>query len=118
MKDFNPMTEQIIDNLRQIIADKHITQAALADFGNMEQSDLSRFLNRKIDIKINTLANIASGLGMSLLDVFTYPDVYVPKTPTTSPVKASVTLELSPTQRDSVLSLLFGDDKAFLLKNS
>lgn len=118
MKNQNPLAEKIILNLRQIIADKHITQAALASYADIEQSDCSRILNFRAEMKLSVLANIANGLGMSIVDICTYPIHYVPETPSNSPVKAVVSLELSDKQREQVLSLLFGENKDTLFKNS
>jgi DNA-binding Xre family transcriptional regulator len=118
MKTLNPLAEKIILNLRQIIADKHITQATLASYADIEQSECSRMLNFKSELKLSVLANIATGLDMSIVDICTYPIHYVPETPSNSPVKAVVSLELSGKQREQVLSLLFGENKDILFKNS
>lgn len=76
MKDFSTT---IIENLRKIIVDRNLKQAIVGDYADISESQFSRVLSGTVQLSINQLANIASGLGMRVIDIITYPDVYEKK---------------------------------------
>lgn len=116
MKEENKDIEKIISNLRKIIADKGITQAALARYADVNESQFSKMLNGNGEFRVRHLSNIARSLNMSIIDIITYPEKFVCASQTDDPIKASITIQLSQEKRDRVLQMIFEKDDINFLK--
>ena len=100
------IVSDVLDRLRQIMVDKRITQATLADYANVEPSQFSKIINGKVALRVSHLANIASNLGMSIIDIISYPDVYEKKEIGSEKIKTSVTIEIEGNTKEQILRIL------------
>ena len=66
----------VIDNLLKIMKDRGIKQETIAEYAEIDPSQMSKILSGKVQISVWQLSNIATKLGMRETDLFTYPDVY------------------------------------------
>lgn len=109
----NKHVNDVLQNLRKIMADRNITQATLAEYAGTDASQFSRLMNGSLELRVSHLANIAINLGMDIIDLFTYPHKYVK--PATSDDKASLPkmlmqIELDDLQKLEAIKLLFGEN--------
>lgn len=116
MKKQHEEIEKIIDRLRKIIVDKGITQATMASYLDVDASQCSKILNGSTHLRVEHLAKIASNLNMSIIDILTYPEKFVPSNQSEDPVKASITIQLDRKKRDEVLQMIFEKDDLNFLK--
>lgn len=70
-------TEQIINNLRKLMNDRGLTQAAMSEYADTSPSQFSKILNGTVQLSLLQLSNIARNLSMSEIDLITYPEKYV-----------------------------------------
>lgn len=115
-KKRNDGPHPVIENIRKILNDKNITQVCAAEYAEMSQSQFSKSINGNSDFTIWQLSKIASGLGMRLIDLFTYPDVYQPPTEDDENISASITIQLKAEKKEQALKLLFDDENIKILK--
>lgn len=99
----------IADNVRKIMNDRKLTQIALAEYAGMSESQFSQAINGHRPFSLEFLSNLASGLGMRLIDIFTYPEVYQPMSKESEEMTASITIQLKDEKKEQALKLLFGD---------
>ena len=110
----NFINMNVIDNIFKIMAQKGIKQRTLADAMGIDESQISVMKRGNRDLKISEVENIASCLGVSITDLFTWPKRYVPEQPagekglTTPKVILQLELEDSDVKAD-VIKLAFGD---------
>ncbi len=100
----------LIDNLRKIMTDRGITQATIADYAGIATSQFSKVMSGNVGLSIPQVANIATSLKMNIIDVFTYPEVYVPSSKQERKLDAVLQISLSDTQKDKVLAAIFDND--------
>lgn len=107
---------QVAENLKKIIAARNLKQAAVGELGDISESQFSRVLSGKVQLSLNQLANIASGLGMRAIDIITYPDVYVSKDEKDEDnSEVLLQFKLRKDKKDQVLKLVFGDNNIEIL---
>lgn len=112
MRNFINMN--VIDNIFKIMAQKGVKQRTLADAMGIDESQISVMKKGNRDLRISEIENIASCLGISITDLFTWPERYVPeqsageKSLTTPKVILQLELEDSDVKAD-VIKLAFGD---------
>lgn len=104
-------SKEIADKIRNIINDKKLSQAVVAQYAGTSPSQFSRMLNGKLALSLQHVANIATELHMEFIDILTYPDKYVNSNikSNDSTEKVSVTFEVDPQKRDYLLRLVMGD---------
>jgi transcriptional regulator with XRE-family HTH domain len=86
--------EKIVKNICQIRYNQKLTQKNIADKLEISEATFNRIESGKIALSYKHLADIASALQMSVVDVITYPETYVPRIyPATT--KVLVELEVS-----------------------
>ena len=68
----------ILTNIEEIRKTKGITQTVLAEKLGMRQSAYSNHISRNSDIKFSLLERISEALEVPVIDIITYPKVYVP----------------------------------------
>ena len=105
----------VTDNIRKILNDRHLTQVAAAGFAGMSQAQFSKVMGGLSNFTTWQLSKMASGLGMRLIDLFTYPDRYEPVHGTSDELTASITIQLKDEKKEQALKLLFGDENLKLL---
>jgi len=70
--------ENILKNIEAIRKEKRIKQEVIAAELGIKQSSYSSFITRESDITFSRLSRISDIFGMSVVDVITFPDKYVP----------------------------------------
>lgn len=99
---------------------KGIKQQAIADSLGIDQVIVSNIECGKREIKANELCAIANALGVSVVDLVSYPDKYVRADVATAPqetVKAVLQIELSKEKKDQVFRFIFGDNNLKILNS-
>ena len=71
--------ENILKNIEAIRKDKHIKQEQIAAMLGIKQSSYSSYITRESDITFSRLSHISNILGVSVVDIITYPERYVPE---------------------------------------
>lgn len=100
----------IVENLVKIRDKYHVPQKVLADAINVDESVISKIENGKRKIKVDELAKMADAMGIPLIDIITYPKVYVEKKSGDDPVEAILQIKLSKQKKEEVLKLVLGDN--------
>lgn len=95
----------ILDNLKTIRLEKHLSQEAIAQEMDCDIATVSRIENGKKELKFRELEEFAKALRMRVIDVITYPAIYVPQD-NKEKKKVSVTFEVSPDERDLLLKMI------------
>lgn len=110
------LREKIIRNLVKIKNERNLTQEAIGQMGGIDASQISRVLKGKLGISIDQLENIARGLRMDVIDIITYPEIYVPRTAIPdSDVDAVLMVRLKEGKKQEVLRSVFGDENIEIL---
>lgn len=73
--------DTILDNVEAIRKEKHIKQEVIAAELGIKQSSYSSYITRESDITFSRLSQIGNILGVSVVDIITYPEKFVPETP-------------------------------------
>lgn len=120
MKSFS---EQVVANLREIISSKGLKQADVGRYANISESQFSRVLKGSVQLSLNQLADIASGLEMNVIDVITFPDKYYKLSESEADtrcqeVKATLTVELGARKGEKVLLFELGENGVKILDKS
>lgn len=102
-----------------------IKQDVMADQLNISQSAYSSLETGKARLKYDTLEGIARIFNMAVIDVITYPKVYVDRDtlkeetvynfPPEDEIKAVLQIELKKERKDEVLKMIFGDENLEIL---
>jgi len=71
--------EKILDNIEAIRKEKRIKQEVIATELGIKQSSYSSYITRESDITFSRLSHISNILGVSVVDIITYPERYVPE---------------------------------------
>ena len=71
--------KSILKNIETIRKENHIKQEVIASELGIKQSSYSSFINRDSDITIGRLSRISNILGVSVVDIITFPEKYVPE---------------------------------------
>jgi transcriptional regulator with XRE-family HTH domain len=69
----------ILENIEAIRKAKHIKQEVLASELGIKQSSYSSYITRASDITFSRLLQISKVLDMSVVDIITWPEKYVPE---------------------------------------
>ncbi len=108
--------EPLMKNLEKIQIDRGITQKAMGEYMDMDHSQYSKILKGSSGISIPQLAKLASGLDMRIIDLFTYPDIYVLETETDDKVESILQIKLSKRQKQRVFETLFDNKTINILE--
>ena len=71
--------ENILDNIESIRKEKRIKQEVIAAELGIKQSSYSSYITRESDITFSRLSQISNILGVTVIDIITYPERYVPE---------------------------------------
>lgn len=104
----------------QIRVSKGLSKRYLADKLDLNESTYGRIESGKSALSYKQLAQIASALDMTVLDVISYPKTFVEKQSSkepesNDPLEAVLQIRLKKDKRDQVLNLIFGDNNLELL---
>lgn len=67
-------------NIEEIRKNKGIKQSVVADKLGISQSAYSNYISRNSDMKFSLLEKIADAIGEPVVNIVTYPDVYIKNT--------------------------------------
>lgn len=109
--------EKVLRNIIQIRNKEALTKRAMAEKLCINEASYGRIENGSIALSYSMLANIASIFNMSVIDVITYPDVYVKKDAKTEsePIEAILQIKLQKDKKEQVLKLIFGENDIEIL---
>ena len=71
--------ESILKQIELIRKEKGVKQTVIAERLGIKQNTYSNYINRSGDIPYSRLSQIADKLGVSVIDIITYPVKYVPE---------------------------------------
>lgn len=100
---------KIIENIKEIRINKGIPQKALADALSVDNAVISNIENGKRELKVAELENIANCLGVEVIDLFTYPEKYIPSGKQHEDVEAILQIRLKDEKKIEILRSVFGD---------
>lgn len=99
----------VVKNIIEIRKLKGVNQEIIADVLNVDISTISKIENGSRKLKVDELSKIAECLRVRVIDLFTYPKVYVDKDSIENSERISVTFEVSPDKRDYLLKMVTGE---------
>lgn len=109
--------DRVKENVVKILRDRNLSQAVMAEYAGTSPSQFSKILSGQVKLTLEHIANIASALEMSEIDIITYPEVYVKKSEAAQePVEAIIQIKLQNSKKDEVLRAVFGDANLEILK--
>ncbi|MBR1783998.1 MAG: helix-turn-helix transcriptional regulator [Bacteroidales bacterium] len=112
----NSFEAKIVDNIRKIMTQKHLTQAAFAGFMDISESQFSKILSGKHHMSFLYLEKLASALSMREIDIITYPQCLMEEVKREEePVEAILQIKLKKDKKDQVLKLVFGENDIEIL---
>lgn len=117
---FGKPSVDLAQQLRKILLDKGITQATMAEYADVSESQFSRVLSGAVQLSLRQLAMIASNLNMREIDIYTYPDKYAKVEngdAQSEPIEAVLQIKLQKSKKEQVLRLIFGDNDIELLNH-
>lgn len=109
------MIMNAVDNIKLIRVEKGIPQKKIADALNVDISVISNIENGKRELKVSELEIIASCLEVRVIDLFTYPEKYIPINSVSDDIAATLTIQLRKEKKDQILKLVFGDNNLEIL---
>lgn len=106
----------IAKNIREIRLQKSINQQVIADALGLDVAVVSNIEKGKRDLKFKDLEKISNALGMSVIDLITFPDKYIKaESIKEEPIEAILQIKLKKDKKDQVLKLVFGDNNIEIL---
>lgn len=96
---------QVVQNIIALRKKMGFKQAIIANAIGCDVSNWSKVETGAQSLQIEDLEKIANCLHVRVIDLFTYPDRYVRESQSTDK-RVSVTFEVSPEERDYLLSLV------------
>lgn len=100
---------KIIENMKRIRIDKGIPQKALADALSVDNAVISNIENGKRELKVSELEKISNCLKVDVIDLFTYPEKYVPSGKEHEDLEAVLQIKLKNEKKTEILRSIFGD---------
>lgn len=103
--------------IKEIRTAKSMNQQVIADLLNVDVAVISNIEKGKRDLRISEIEKISNLFGMSLVDLITYPDVYVKKDAEEDkePIEAVLQIRLRKNKKDEVLRYILGDNNYELI---
>jgi transcriptional regulator with XRE-family HTH domain len=112
----NVTEEKVIRNIIQIRISKNLTQKQMADKLKTSEATYSRIESGITALSYAHLTNIASVVGMSVIDIISYPDTYTIKDSNNSDsIEAVLQLKLKDKKKEQVLRIVFGESNLEIL---
>lgn len=102
---------KIHESIREIRQKKSINQQEIAYALNVDVAVVSNIEKGKRDLRVRELEIISNVLGISVVDLFTYPEKYVKISQgEKEDVEAVLQIKLNKEKKDQVFKLVFGDN--------
>lgn len=106
----------IAKNIREIRLQKSINQKDIADALHVDDAVVSNIERGKRELKVCELEIISNVLGVSVVDLITYPKKYVESDMVNDePMEAILQVRLRKDKKDQVLKLVFGENNIEIL---
>lgn len=105
----------IVGNILKIMKSKDLKQAAIAAEAFLEPTALSKIINGTRRLSVDEFAKIATALGMTPLELMTWPERYIPAEKKDEPAEVFLQLRLTKEKKDQVMRLVFGDNNIEIL---
>jgi len=108
----------ILNNIRKIMNDNNLTQAVIAEYADTTPSQMSKIFKGEVQLSLKHLSNIATSLNLRMIDIITYPDVYVKRVSGengNTPLEAILQIKLQADKKEQVLKLVFGENNLEIL---
>lgn len=102
--------KKLVENIIALRKNRGFKQSVIANAIGKDNSNWAKVEQGRQAVQVDDLENIANCLGVRVIDLFTYPDIYVRETPKRNE-RCSVTFEVSPEKRDHLLSLVMNDSE-------
>lgn len=118
-KEETDIQQRLRENIRKLMIDRGLLQAAIADYMDTSPSQLTKIFKGECNFSLKHIANLANALSLREIDIFTYPDIYVKaqdKEHNNEPIEAILQIRLQKEKKDQVLKLIFGDSNIEILK--
>ena len=116
LKMVNCRYMNVVKNIREIRLQKSIRHSAIADELGVDVAVISNIEKGKRELRVSELEKIAKVLRMSVIDILTYPKIFVESTSNTlEPVEAILQIRLQKDKKDQVLKLVFGENNLEIL---
>ena len=107
----------ILENIDAIRRNKGYSQEYIATQIGMKQAGLSLIMSGERELKYNTLLQIAKVLQVSVIDIITFPETYIPAKGSGMATVAILQIKLDSDKKDQILDIVFGGEIAELLKS-
>jgi len=107
--------ETIVGNILKILRSRNLKQAAIAGDVFSEPTAMSKIVSGQRRLSVNELAKIANALGMTVVELITWPVHYVPAEKKDEPAEVFIQLRLTKEKKDQVLKLVFGENNIEIL---
>ena len=106
-------------NIVAIRKEKGLNQSVIAEAMNADNAVVSNIEKGKRELKVSELEIIAKALGVDVLYLLTYPEVYEKKQESKEEaVEAILQIKLQADKKDKILELIFGDSNLEILNKS
>jgi transcriptional regulator with XRE-family HTH domain len=113
------MESQILNNIVSIRKNKGFSQEYMANELKMEQSNYGKIERKAVKLTVNQLEKISEIFNLRIIDIITYPSMYVDpinyKNENVETVRATLQIELTKEKKEQVLKLVFGDNNLEIL---
>jgi transcriptional regulator with XRE-family HTH domain len=108
----------VVKNIIKIRKQKGINQDVIADTLSVDVSTISNIEKGKRELRVSELENIANVLGVNILYLFTYPDVYEKKKKIkdSEPIETVLQIKLQADKKEQILKLVLGENNFEIYK--
>lgn len=103
----------ILNNIRKIQKDRDLKASTMASLMCVSDSHFSKIMSGQNTLSIPQLDNLATGLKLSIVDILTYPEKFVPAKNNGITLDTVLQIRLTGVEREKVMSCLLecsGDD--------
>lgn len=107
----------VAKNIKEIRLQRSINQQIIADALGVDVAVISNIEKGKREIKVKELEIISNVLGVSVIDLITYPKKYVEVTgQKNEPIETVLQIKLPKEKQEQVLKLILGEKGFEILK--
>lgn len=96
----------VIQNIKKLRIEKNVNQDVIAMALGFDVSNWNKIENGKQQLKVNQLEKIAQVLGVRVIDIFTYPEVYVNPSELTNSERISITFDVPIENKSTLLRMI------------
>ena len=109
--------KRLLDNIDAIRRSKGYSQEYIAAQIGMKQAGFSLIMSGERELKYSTLLQIAKVLQVSVIDIITFPEKYVPAAGNWVSTEAVLQIKIESEKKDQILNIILGEQIAGLLKS-